>query len=115
MAEEERIPRELKKGLIDLSILSILYRDKKYGLQIIKELDSSSGGILKLKEGTLYPALHRLEAKGLVKSEWIISDSGMPRRYYVLTEDGKRAYCSGRRAWERLVKSMENVLGDCDE
>lgn len=98
-----QLPRELKKGLIELSILGILSRGRKYGLEIIKELDSLSNGFLKIKEGTLYPALHRMEARGLIESEWEIVESGIPRKYYKLTDEGiknmKRERKFGRLWW----------------
>jgi len=110
-----KLPRELKKGLIELSILGILSKGRKYGLEIIKELDSLSNGFLKIKEGTLYPALHRMEAKGLIESEWEIIENGIPRKYYKLTEVGIKEYKEGKKIWKILVKSMDNILGDKNE
>ncbi len=110
-----QLPRELKKGLIELSILGILSRGRKYGLEIIKELDSLSNGFLKIKEGTLYPALHRMEARGLVESEWVLVESGIPRKYYKLTEEGIKKYEVGKKIWKVMVESMNNILGENDE
>ncbi len=110
-----QLPRELKKGLIELSILGILSRGRKYGLEIIKELDSLSNGFLKIKEGTLYPALHRMEARGLVESEWVLVESGIPRKYYKLTEEGREKYEEGKKIWKVMVESMNNILGENDE
>jgi PadR family transcriptional regulator PadR len=112
---DDKLPRELKKGLVELSILAILSRGSKYGLQIIKELESLSGGVLKIKEGTLYPALHRMEARGLVKSEWNTTGSGNPRKYYALTDDGLKYYHKARDVWNGIVDSMSRVLGDENE
>ena len=110
-----KLSRELKKGLIELGILALLFRGRKYGLQIIKELDTLSGGFLKIKEGTLYPALHRMEARGLVKSEWEIVVGGIPRKYYVLTEKGRKEYVEVKKTWNTLVESMRSIIGDENE
>ncbi len=110
-----KLPRELKKGLIELGILAVLFRGRKYGLQIIKELDKLSNGFLKIKEGTLYPALHRMEARGLVKGEWKIIEGGIPRKYYVLTENGREEYERAKKTWNALVKSMRKIIGDKNE
>ena len=102
--------RELKKGSIQLCILAVLSTKKKYGFQIIKELREQSGGYFDLKEGTLYPALHRLEKRGYLKSEWVTQKSGMPRKYYVLTDSGKRSYKEAKVEWNNMVNSLNDVL-----
>ena len=102
--------RELKKGSIQLCILAMLSSKKKYGFQIIKELREQSGGYYDLKEGTLYPALHRLEKRGYLKSEWITHKSGMPRKYYTLTDRGKKALREAKGEWKNMVKSLNDVL-----
>ncbi|MGB9636027.1 MAG: PadR family transcriptional regulator [Thermoplasmata archaeon] len=101
---------ELKKGIIPLCILATLEKKKKYGFQIIKELREISNGYLDLKEGTLYPALHRLEQKGYVKSEWVIQEQGIPRKYYTLTETGKAALSGLEQEWEKVTKIVERVV-----
>ncbi len=111
----DQLPRELKKGLIELSILGILFKGRKYGLEIIKELDLLSHGFLKIKEGTLYPALHRMEERGLIESEWEIIEKGVPRRYYKLTNKGIKKFLEGRNIWKILVESINNILGEEDE
>ena len=84
-------------------------------MQIIRELDNLSGGFLGIKEGTLYPALHRMEARGLVKSEWEIVEGGIPRKYYVLTEKGRKEYVEAKKTWNALVESMRKIIGDKNE
>ncbi len=112
MESKKDATRELKKGAIELSILAILSRGRKYGLEIIKELSSLSEGFLRIKEGTLYPALHRMEARGLVKSSWEIVDGKNPRRYYEITEEGKKALEKGVENWKKLVNAMNKILGE---
>ncbi len=113
--DERSLSRELKKGVIELAILAVLRNGRKYGWQIIRELDSLSEGFLKIKEGTLYPALHRMEERGLIKSEWVIEGKKAPRKYYKLTEKGEKAYESGRETWNLLERSMRRLLGEKDE
>jgi len=106
--------KEMKKGSIQLCLLSLLSRKKKYGFQIIKELKELSDNYFDLKEGTLYPALHRLEKKGYLKSEWITKE-GLPRKYYRITKKGLNALGEIKNDWERMVKSCRNVMGEKDE
>ncbi len=80
--------KELLKGSTDTLLLSLLKDQPMYGYQIIREMESRSRGYFKFREGTLYPALHRLEAARLVKGSWKKLPSGKERRYYQLTEKG---------------------------
>ncbi len=102
--------RELKKGSIQLCILSVLSSGKKYGFQIIKELREASSGYYNLKEGTLYPALHRLEKRGYLKSEWVTQERGMPRKYYALTEKGIKALQEVKEEWNTMVLRVSDVM-----
>lgn len=101
---------ELKRGAIQLCLLSLLSGERKYGLQIINELRERSKGFFDLKEGTLYPALRRMEEKGYLKSEWVERESGIPRRYYSITKKGKETLGGAKEAWDELVASTRNVL-----
>jgi len=101
---------ELKKGSIQLCIMATLVEGRKYGFQIIKELREKSGGYFDLKEGTLYPALHRLEQRGYLRSEWVTDEGDAPRKYYVLTEDGKAALAEAIEEWDRMSGSVRTVL-----
>ena len=74
--------RELLKGSTETLIMSLLADQEMYGYQLAKEMERRSGGYFHLKEGTLYPALHRLERDGLIVGHWELSDSGQSRRYY---------------------------------
>ena len=102
---------ELKKGAIQLCIMSLLKRGRKYGFQIIKEMRDLSDGYFDIKEGTLYPALHRLEKRGLVVSEWVIEGSSPPRRYYKLTAKGEETLINSLKEWRRMVKATDKVIG----
>lgn len=101
---------ELKKGSVQLLLLAMLVKGDKYGLEITKELRELSGGYFDLKEGTLYPALRRLEQRGFVESHWVEKESGMPRKYYKLTGKGLTAFREASEVWENLSASCRRVL-----
>ena len=104
------IDRELLKGSLDVLLLALLERGPMYGYQIVKEVRSRSAGVLELKEGTLYPALHRLEKAGLVEGFWEPRDGGADRRYYRLTSRGAEAAQAKRAEWRRFAQAIEGVL-----
>lgn len=97
----------MSKGLLrdnfDLVLLTILEDGPKYGLEIIAEARGRTDGYFELKEGSLYPALHRLERAAYVTAEFRPSDTGGPRRrYYLLSESGVKYLAERRAAWERF-------------
>jgi len=99
---------QLRKGCLDLAILAILWPHSLYGLEILRELASSSN--LVVPEGTVYPLLSRLKAEGLLTSEWVESDAGHPRKYYSLTEDGRRRVRQMARSWSAFSAGLERLL-----
>lgn len=101
---------ELKKGSIQLCLLALLAGEPKYGFQILHELRDRSNGFFDLKEGTLYPALRRLEERGFVTSAWREQERGMPRKYYRLTDRGRRALDEALAIWDAMTEGAERVL-----
>ena len=101
---------ELKKGSVQLCLLALLAREQKYGFQILKELRELSDGFFDLKEGTLYPALRRLEERGFVESHWVGPESGVPRKYYRITDRGLRALNEAIAVWDRMAAGTRRVL-----
>jgi DNA-binding PadR family transcriptional regulator len=99
---------EALKGHLDALILAVLASEPLHGYAIIAELKHRSGGALALPEGTVYPALHRLERSGLLASRW--SDGGRRRRVYRLTPRGRRALGERRGEWRQFVAVVEAVL-----
>ena len=99
---------QLRKGCLELAILSALWDRRLYGLEILRRLDSDSDLIV--SEGTVYPLLSRLKALGLVSSEWVESDAGHPRKYYALTESGRQRTRDMARAWAKFASSMSKLL-----
>jgi PadR family transcriptional regulator, regulatory protein PadR len=102
--------RERLKGHLDLLLLSVLSADPAHGYGIITSLRQRSEGTFDLHEGTIYPALHRLEAAGLLGSSWAEAD-GRKRRVYALTAKGETALAAERGAWRRFAAGIQAVLG----
>jgi PadR family transcriptional regulator, regulatory protein PadR len=96
------------KGHLDGLILAVIAIKPMHGYAVIEELRARSGGQLALPEGTVYPALHRLERSGLLKSAW--SDGGRRRRVYSLTRSGRRELGVRRARWREFSTTVEAVL-----
>ena len=102
----------LLKGNLDLILLTILEDGEMYGLEIINEAQTRTQGYFDFKEGSLYPALHRLEAAHLLQSEFRASDTGGPRRkYYQLTEKGRKVLSRKRQQWEQFTGAIRALKG----
>jgi PadR family transcriptional regulator PadR len=99
---------QLRKGCLELAILAALWNGRLYGLEILRRLEDDSSLIV--SEGTVYPLLSRLKALGLVRSEWVESDSGHPRKYYALTASGKQRVREMATIWTRFSASMSRLL-----
>jgi PadR family transcriptional regulator, regulatory protein PadR len=102
--------RELIKTNIDSLLLSLIEKQPMYGYQIIKDLEGKSQGYFKFKEGTLYPALHRLEKAGAVEGKWQSLPSGQQRKYYYITEKGKSALEEKLSNWKDFLTAMNQVI-----
>jgi len=104
------IDRELLKGSISLVLLSLLSRGEMYGYEIMQEASRRSAQSFELKEGTLYPALHQLEKKGLIKAEWRTGENGRERKYYGLTAKGRKAAQQYEAQWQHLTGAVKTLL-----
>jgi PadR family transcriptional regulator PadR len=110
--------RELLKGSTETLILSLLSEESMYGYQLVREMDRRSSGYFRLKEGTLYPALHRIERDGLVQSAWSGPSNGHSRRYYKITAMGSERLASMLREWDKFtaaVNLIANPVGNLAE
>jgi PadR family transcriptional regulator, regulatory protein PadR len=99
---------QLRKGCLELAILAALWDGRRYGLEILRQLESDSDLIV--SEGTVYPLLSRLKALGLLRSEWVESGGGHPRKYYALTHAGKQRAVEMSKTWARFSSSMSKML-----
>jgi len=102
------------RGHLDTMVLSMLEQEPAHGLEILQRLDKAGCGLLRLKEGSLYPALYRLEAAGKIKAAWESTPHGRRgarRRIYRLTSTGKRSLLKGREEWSSFVSIVGTILG----
>jgi PadR family transcriptional regulator PadR len=100
---------QLLKGTTPLLVLTVIGEGELYGYEIAARIRERSGGAFALSEGSLYPALHALEADGALKAIWRVSDRGPRRRYYRLTERGHGLLAESRAQWETFVTSVSRV------
>jgi PadR family transcriptional regulator, regulatory protein PadR len=99
------------KGTLPTLILQALERESSHGYRIAQCIKDRSSGVLDFKEGTLYPALHKLENDGLVESREA-TENGRPRRYYRITESGRKALARDRAEWRQLSQAVTVILGE---
>ncbi len=102
---------DLVRGTLSTILLQTISHGPMYGYQICKTVDARTEGYFELREGSLYPALHRLERDGLLQSFWEQTDGGRRRKYYRLTDAGAKALAQKRREWGRFSAAVESVLG----
>jgi DNA-binding PadR family transcriptional regulator len=101
---------EMLKGHLDAIVLAALEGGPAHGYAVIEAIKGRSGGTFDLPEGTVYPALHRLEQAGLLSSTWTTPPSGRRRRVYALTKNGAGRLAEGRKAWGRFAKAVDSSL-----
>jgi PadR family transcriptional regulator PadR len=101
---------EMLKGHLDMIVLAALSAGPAHGYAVIEEIRRRSGQAFDLPEGTIYPALHRLEEAGLLVSRWTTSDSGRQRRVYALTRRGDRALTERRAVWRQFSEAIGGLL-----
>ncbi|MBN1366431.1 MAG: helix-turn-helix transcriptional regulator [Dehalococcoidales bacterium] len=94
----------------DSLLLCLLAEKPMYGYQVIKELSGRSKGYFNFKEGTLYPALHRLETLGLIEGRWQLLSSGQQRKYYHITEKGHVSLMEKRGQWLEFLSAMNLII-----
>ncbi len=102
--------QEQLKGNTETLLLALLESEPMYGYQIVKEVDKRSSGYFAFKEGTLYPALHRLERDKLVDGTWQETPSGTRRRYYHITAKGTQTLADRLKEWEKFSEAMNSIM-----
>jgi PadR family transcriptional regulator PadR len=101
---------DMRKGSTTVLILSLLVEQPMYGYQLAKELAARSGGVFEFKEGTLYPALHRMEKDGLLTSYWEVVEEGPSRKYYSITDEGRDMLARKSHDWGDFARALLQVL-----
>ena len=105
----ERI--ELPQGTLDLLVLRTLALEAQHGWGISERVQQMSGDVLQIQQGSLYPALHRLERRGWIKAHWGTSDNNRRAKYYELTKSGRRQLATEKESWQKLTAAVAQVLG----
>jgi PadR family transcriptional regulator PadR len=103
-------PSDLIQGTLDLLILRTLASGPRHGWAIARRIQQASGDVLQITQGSLYPALHRLEQQGWLKAEWITTETGREARAYSLSAAGRRQLAKELEQWERLSGAIRLVV-----
>lgn len=97
---------ELRRGVLSIAVLSQLSKEQ-YGYSLLKALSNQG---MEIDQSTLYPLLRRLESQGLLQSDWRIADESRPRRYYVISTQGKTVLTTLKREWSAMTETMQKML-----
>jgi len=103
-------PSDLIQGTLDLLILKTVSLEPKHGWAIAKRIQQVSGEVLQITQGALYPALHRLEQQGWIRSEWRDTETGREAKFYALTKAGRAQLAKELAQWERLSNAVGLVV-----
>lgn len=103
-------PSDLVQGTLDLLLLKILALEPLHAWAIGQRLKQVSGDVLQVSDGSLYPALHKLEQGGWIKGEWKVTDNGRRAKYYSLTRPGRKALQQEAANWERLSGAITRIV-----
>ena len=102
---------ELPQGTLDLLILRTLALEPQHGWGISERVQQMSSDVLRIQQGSLYPALHRLERRGWIKAHWGASGNNRRAKYYELTRSGRRQLAAEKDSWQKLTAAIAQVLG----
>lgn len=106
-----KVDKSLTSGSTTMLVLKLLENQEMYGYQMIEELEKKSDNVFTLKAGTLYPILHNLEQQGMIVSYEGISEEGRTRKYYKITEKGKKLFEEKKEEWTVYARAVKDVLG----
>ena len=101
---------DLPQGTLDLLILRTLALEPQHGWAISERIQQVSRDVLQVPQGSLYPALHRLERQGWIEPEWGVSDNNRRAKYYALTPKGRRQLAAETRSWRKLIDAVGLVI-----
>jgi transcriptional regulator len=110
----DRQKSDLLQGTLDVLILKVVALRPTHGYAIAQRLQQMSGAVLQVQQGSLYPALHRLEKRRWLKAEWAASDTGREARFYSLTKLGRKQLEAQRANWDRLSAAISGVLSTAE-
>ena len=108
---KQKYEKKMKKGVLEMLVLRLLFQREKYGYQLICELREKSDDLFLLKEGTLYPILYRMEDDGLVVSKWSEpKGKEVSRKYYSITAEGRETLEQLQILWNRFTEKVDNIM-----
>lgn len=110
MGERSRTGGDLLPGTLDMLILKTLTRGRLHGYGIAQSIQRASDDVLRVEEGALYPALHRLEVRGWLRAEWGVSENNRRARFYQLSALGRRELGREAASWDRLASAVTRVM-----
>ena len=102
--------RDTFQGTLDMLVLKALQLEPMHGWGITERIEQWSEQVFQLGQGTLYPALYRLERQGLIRSEWKVTENNRRARYYALTKEGRRYFADELAQWRRLSRAINLIL-----
>lgn len=105
-------PDELLPGTLDLLILQTVEREPAHGYTIMERIWARSGELVRVEEGAIYPALHRLQLKGWLKADWGVSENNRRAKFYQATAAGRKQLEAERAYWRRMSTGIGRILGD---
>src|SRR5690349_2031189 len=111
MGDKYGLRGDLVQGTLDMLILKTVTRGAMHGYAIVESIQQTSEDVLRVEEGALYPALHRLELRGLLSAEWGLSENNRRAKYYRITAAGKKQLAAEGEQWSRLATAVLRVLG----
>jgi transcriptional regulator len=112
MANKKPVSSKMLKGTLDMMVLRTLISGDAHGHTIAKVIERSSEDVLDVEQGSLYPALHRLEDRGWVSSHWGVSENNRKAKFYRLTADGRRQLTLETSRWRRMARAIALVMGE---
>jgi transcriptional regulator len=104
----------IPQGTLDMLILQILSLEPAHGYGIAQRLDLISNSVVQVNQGSLYPALHRLEQRGWLKAEWKESETGREAKFYTLTASGRKQLATEKHGWARLTGAVQLIFNEGD-
>ncbi|HYL98564.1 MAG TPA: PadR family transcriptional regulator [Blastocatellia bacterium] len=110
VADSDNKSGDLVQGTLDMLVLKALARGPLHGYAVAEWIEQTSGDVLKVEEGALYPALHRLELRGLLASKWGISENNRRAKYYSLTQTGRKHLSAQTERWDRVTAAIARCL-----
>jgi transcriptional regulator len=110
MREQTPNSGELLQGTLDMLILKTLVRGPMHGYAVVEFIQQTSEDVLRVEEGALYPALHRLELRGLLTAEWGVSENNRRAKYYRITAAGRKQLANEASRWRRMSAAIERIM-----